>query len=99
GTNQNQSVNMNALLSINIFSRSTAARDQKEQILFALKSTYAEQQMEANGFFIAPITSGFQNVSDADGPAILYQFNLSANLQYVVLQKSTEIGRASCRER
>lgn len=77
-----QSVNMLANLSIHIFSRSTLALNQKEQILLALSSPYAQAQMELNSFFIAPLTTGFVNISAVDGAAIPYHFYLSANLQY-----------------
>lgn len=77
-----QSVNMQALLSIDIFSRGPAARDMKEQVLLALSSPYGQQQMELNSFFIAPITTSFVNLSQIDGAAIPYRFNLSAQLQY-----------------
>lgn len=82
GLNAIQSVNMLATLSIDIFSRGPAARDMKEQVLLALSSPYAEQQMELNSFFIAPLTTSFVNLSSIDGAAIPYRFNLSANLQY-----------------
>jgi hypothetical protein len=82
GVNEVQSVNMLANLSIDILSRGPAARDMKEQVLLAFSSTYAEQQMELNSFFIAPISTDFVNISEIDGAAIPYRFNISANLQY-----------------
>lgn len=82
GLNAIQSVNMQATLSIDIFSRSTAALLQKEQVLLALSSPYATQQMELNSFYIAPISVGFVNLSALDGPAIPYRFNISVNIQY-----------------
>jgi hypothetical protein len=77
-----QSVNMYALLSIDILSRGPAARDQKEQVLLALSSPYAEAQMELNSFFIAPLSTNFVNLSHIDGAAIPYRFNISTALQY-----------------
>lgn len=82
GLNAIQSVNMQATLSIDIFSRGPAARDQKEQVLLALSSPYAEQQMELNSFFIAPLSTSFVNISQIDGASIPYRFNISAALQY-----------------
>ena len=84
GLNAIQSVNMLANLSIDILSRGPAARDLKEQVLLALSSPYAEQQMELNSFFIAPISTNFVNISQVEGAAILYRFNISVNLQYFV---------------
>lgn len=79
---QVQTVNMLVNVSIDILSRSTLALYQKEQVLLALTSTYAENQMELNSFFIAPLSNAFVNLSQIDGAAIPYRFNISANLQY-----------------
>lgn len=77
-----QTVNMLANLSIHIFSRGPTALYQKEQVLLALSSPYAQQQMELNSFYVAPITTSFVNLSDIDGAAIPYHYNLSVNIQY-----------------
>lgn len=77
-----QSVNMHAQLSIDILSRGPAARDQKEQVLLALSSPYAQSQMELNSFYIAPVSTGFVNISEIDGAAIPYRFNIAVGLQY-----------------
>ena len=82
GLNAIQSVNMLASISLDILSRGPAARDQKEQVLLALSSPYGQQQMELNSFFIAPISTSFLNISQIDGAAIPYRFNISCNLQY-----------------
>lgn len=77
-----QSINMSAQLSIDILSRGPAARDQKEQVLLALSSPYAQSQMELNSFYIAPISSAFVNISEVEAAAIPYRFNISVGLQY-----------------
>lgn len=77
-----QSVNMQATLSIDIFSRGPQARDRKEEILMAVESQYSENQQTANSFRVYPISTGFANLSDLDGSAIPYRFNISANIQY-----------------
>lgn len=82
GLSATQSVNMLATLSIDILSRGPAARDMKEQVLLALSSVYAEQQMELNSFFVAPLSTNFVNISSIDGAAIPYRYNISVNLQY-----------------
>lgn len=79
-----QSINMRTMMSIDILSRSTEALNRKEEVLLAFKSVYAQQQMACNSFFVAPLSMGFQNLSQVDGPAIPYRFNLSVNLQYFV---------------
>lgn len=77
-----QSANFMATLSIDILSRGPAARDRKEEIVMALKSDYAQSQQELNSFYIARLTSSFQNLSQEDGAAIPYRFNISVNVQY-----------------
>lgn len=79
-----QSTNFRAILSIDIQSRSTAALMRKEEVILALNSTYAKQQMELNGFYIAPQSSAFVNLSELDGAAIPYRFNISVTIQYAV---------------
>lgn len=77
-----QSVNMMATLDINILSRSSIARDRKEEIVLALSSVYAEQQQELNSFMIGRLTKSFVNLSEEDGAAIPYRFVISVNIQY-----------------
>lgn len=79
-----QSINMLAMLSIDIMSRGTGARDRKEEILLALNSNYAKYQQALNCFKIGLLPSGgnFVNLSNIDGAAIPYRFNVSINLQY-----------------
>lgn len=77
-----QSVNVNATLTIDILSRGPSARDQKEQVLLALSSPYAQAQMELNGFFVAPLSTAFVNLSHLDASAIPYRFQILVNLQY-----------------
>lgn len=84
-----QSVNMQAMLSVDIISRGPAARDRKEEIILALNSTYSEQQQELNSFRIFPISSGFVNLSQEDGAAIPYRFNISCHVQYYVTKTTT----------
>jgi hypothetical protein len=82
--NSVQSINMMATLSVDIFSRGPAARDQKEFVLMALASNYSIAQQEANSFYVAPISTSFVNLSEIDGAAIPYRFNISVNIQYFV---------------
>lgn len=78
------SINVLDTLSINIISRSNQALFRKEEVLLALGSLYAEQQQELNSFFIGrlPPSGQFVNLSDVDGAAIPYRFNISINVQY-----------------
>lgn len=77
-----QSVNMQATVSIDIFSRSNLALNQKEQVLLALSSPYSQQQMELNSFSVAPLTTSFVNLSSLDGAAIPYRFQTLVNMTY-----------------
>lgn len=82
--NSIQSVNMYAILQVDIISRDAEARDRKEEIILALNSTYAEAQQEGNSFYIAKLPPGaqFTNLSSPDGTAIPYRFNISVAIQY-----------------
>lgn len=82
--NQVQSVNMCGTIDIDIMSRGPAARDRKEEVLMALKSTYAEQQQETNSFYVGLISKDFINLSDVDGAAIPYRYNITVQMQYFV---------------
>ena len=81
---QVQSVNMQTNVQIDIFSRSTAALDRKEEIVMAFNSLYAQQQMAMNSFSVARLSNSFVNLSEVDGNAILYRYAISVNLQYFV---------------
>lgn len=82
--NSIQSVNMQAMLNVDIFSRGPAARDLKEQVILALQSQYAQSQQEANSFYVGKISSTFNNLSELEGSAILYRFNISVQIQYFI---------------
>jgi hypothetical protein len=84
-----QSTNFQATLQLDIISRGVDARDRKEEVLMALNSVYSQQQQTANGFFIAPISSQFNNLSQEDGAAIPYRFNITCNILYSVTKIKT----------
>lgn len=90
GVNTIQSTNFQALLDIDILSRSIEALNRKEEVLLALNSQYSESQQELNGFFIAKLSSAFLNLSELDGAAIPYRFKISVNIQYQIT-KSTPV--------
>ncbi len=87
-----QYVSMLARVDIDIISRGPAARDRKEEVILALNSNYAQQQQEANGFYIGklPPHGGFLNLSEVDGAAIPYRYKISVNLQYA-FQKTSAV--------
>lgn len=80
--NSIQSVNMHVGLSIDVISRSISAVRRKEEVILALNSDYSNSQQELNGFRIFPISHAFVNLSEIDGAAIPYRFNISVNVQY-----------------
>lgn len=79
-----QYCNMQATLGIDIMSRGPFARDRKEEVIMALQSIYAQQQMEQNSFSIARLPILFTNLSLVDGAAIPYRFHIDVNIQYTV---------------
>ena len=86
--NQIQSLNVVSTLQLDVISRSAEARDRKEDVLLALNSTYANQQMEGNSFFIGklPPGSSFINLSQQDGAAIPYRYSITVALQYFYIK-------------
>lgn len=85
-----QSLNVMAMLDLFVFSRSSLARDMKEQVVMTFNSQYAESQMEANSFYISPLTTQFVNISEIDGAAIPYKFHLNMAIQYFVTKTLAE---------
>jgi hypothetical protein len=90
GLSQDQSVNMQATLSVDIFSRGVSALQRREEVLMALTSWYSKSQQETNSFYIAPLTTTFVNISELDGAAIPYRFSLAVNIQYMVRKVSPQ---------
>lgn len=91
GIISDQSVNMYAQLQVDIISRDTEARDRKEEVILAINSDYARQQMAANSFYIGSLPPGsqFVNLSGQDGAAIPYRFNISVSLQYFFVKNQS----------
>ena len=50
--------------------------------MFALHSTYAEQQMEKYSFSIGQVPTSFADVSEALGTAMLYRYAITFNVLY-----------------
>lgn len=79
-----QSVNVVMLCSIDIISRGLSAMIRKEEVLMALNSDYSQRQQERMGFKIGivPVGGQFTNLSNIDGAAIPYRFNIAVNVHY-----------------
>jgi hypothetical protein len=71
-----------ANVDVDIISRDASARDRKEQVVLALNSIYAQQQQEANSFYIGKLPTRVINLSEVDGAAIPYRFRFSVQIQY-----------------
>lgn len=84
GLEATQFVSMHATVDIDIISRGPAARDRKEEVILALNSIYAQQQQDANSFYIGKLSTGFINLSQVDGAAIPYRYRISVAMQYAV---------------
>lgn len=65
------------VIGIDIFSRDSSARTRKEEVLFALNSTYAQQQCEIESIKIASLPTSFNDISDVEASARLNRYNLS----------------------
>ncbi len=82
--NSIQSTNFSVGVDLDIMSRSQAAVQRKEEVIMALRSDYAERQQALNSFRIFPLSTGFRNLSQVDGAAIPYRFNISLQMQYFI---------------
>lgn len=80
---QSRGVNTVAQISLDIKSKDTSALYRKHEIILALNSDYARQQQYANSFYIGKLPTNFVNLSQLDGSAIPYQFNITIQIQYV----------------
>jgi len=81
---QIQYTNFRAILQVDIFSRGTLALTRKEEVIMAMKSDYAQSQQEVNAFKIGELTTSFNNLSQVEGSAIPYRFNISIPMMYTV---------------
>ncbi len=84
GLQEQITLQMACAFQIDIFGKTSEARDRKEEVLMALSSTLSQQTQEANGFYVAPQSTSFVNLSEIDGAAIPYRFTISVNVQYQV---------------
>lgn len=82
-----QSVNMLAVLQLDVISRGPEARDRKEEVIMALASNYSQSQQELNSFHVGRISTAFRNLSQEDGAAIPYRFSIDVQVQYAVTKR------------
>ena len=77
-----QHVLVKGIADIHLKSRSSDARDRKEELIMSLASSYSQSQQQLNAFKIFSIPSGFVDVSSEDGPAIPFHFVISVTMLY-----------------
>ena len=82
GTNYLETTTLQAeeMYSIEIFSRDSSARLNKEQIILALASNYSIQQQELYNFRIASVAERINNISSQDGGSMLNRFVIDTRL-------------------
>lgn len=85
--NQIQSIHMQSLVSIDAMSQDTSALEQKDSILLALTGDYSENLQVAQGFSIARLPTSIVNLSEVEGAAIPYRFNISTQILHVVTKQ------------
>jgi len=70
-------VTMRENIQIDIMSRGVVAMQRRWEVLAAVKSIYAQQQMEINSFKIFAIPTAFVNTSAAEGGSQLARYTLT----------------------
>jgi hypothetical protein len=80
--NEELSVNTRDILTFNIYSASGEARERRNELIFALESTYAEQQMEKYSFLIGSVPTSYVDVSEEEGTKIINRYAITYNVQY-----------------
>lgn len=80
GINETQNVSMLEMVQIDLMSIDLSARLNKEQVILALHSDYAQKVMELNRMQIARIPGQFNDVSSVEGHAILTRFVMTINV-------------------
>lgn len=68
------------VIGLNISSANSEARERKEEIILALKSTYADQVMERYAFRVASIPMSFNDVSQLEASAMLNRYVANINV-------------------
>jgi hypothetical protein len=80
GLTEVQRVNVQESYSVDIMSFDGQARQRKQEIVFALNSTTAQQLAERYAFKIGNIPNHFVDVSAAEGPAMLNRYRATFNV-------------------
>jgi len=78
--NEVQTQNVQQIYSIEIMSQNNDARARRQEILFALNSTRAEQLQEKYGFKIANLPTTFNDTSYVEGSSRLTRYSITFNV-------------------
>lgn len=73
-----QDLNLQYMMQIDCYSRNNDARDRFWEVTAALKSTYAQQQMDLYNFKLATITHS-NNISGIDGGSDINRYTITFN--------------------
>lgn len=74
-----QDINESRMMQVDVYSRNNDARERFWEVSMALRSVYAEQQMDLYNFKIGTITNS-QNTSGLDGGSDINRFTISFNV-------------------
>lgn len=84
-----QDVNQSRMMQIDVYSRNNDARERFWEVSAALKSNYAQQQMDLYNFKIGSIANSM-NLSGMDGGSDINRFSITFNV-LIHFQKTTVI--------
>ena len=85
-----QDINERRMMQVDVYSRNNDARERFWEVSMALKSVYAQQQMDLYNFKIGTMTTS-QNTSGLDGGSDINRFTISFNvLTHQQKQKSVD---------
>jgi hypothetical protein len=85
GTYEELSTNVMASLSIDIMSKSMEALTRKEEVILALRSQISQRIQVDNSFKVGELPTSFTDLSQIEGSAIPYRFNISVNMHYALM--------------
>ena len=74
-----QDINESRMMQVDVYSRNNDARERFWEVSMALKSTYAQQQMDLYNFKIGTMTNS-QNTSGLDGGSDINRFTVTFNV-------------------
>ena len=74
-----QDINESRMMQVDVYSRNNDARERFWEVEMALKSVYAEQQMDLYNFKIGTIANA-QNISGIDGSSDINRFAITFNV-------------------